>query len=136
VLSLTSAFVNLGLSIWLVQSFGLAGVAIGTLIPTSIECLCFVLPYAVRKIGVSWQAVCTEIFLPSVAPVIPMAVILYGLVKFLQPDSYLSILVVGVIGLVVYAVGYLMTGAADSERQILRRLFQKVVRTAQVYLQS
>jgi O-antigen/teichoic acid export membrane protein len=130
VLSLASALINLGLSLWLVHPFKLAGVAIGTLIPTSIECLCFVLPYAVRRIGVSWRAVLTEVFLPSVVPAIPMAVILFSLVEFLHPDSYLLIGFVGFTGLAVYAIGYLMTGAAASERQILRQLFQSLARTA------
>ena len=133
VISLVSAFINLGLSIWLVHPWGLTGVALGTLIPTSIECLCFVLPYAVQKLEVSWQTVLTEIFLPSIVPVIPMALILYSLIRLWQPDSYLSIILVGVVGLIVYAVGYLMTGAAKSERQILSHMLQNVVQTAQVY---
>lgn len=132
-ISLTFALINLGLSIWLVHPFGLAGVAIGTLIPTTIESFFFVLPYAVRRIGVSWRAVLNEIFLPSILPVIPMAAILYFLVKLFHPETYLLIALLGAIGLVVYAAGYLMMGVAKSERQVLRRIFQNMVQSAQTY---
>jgi hypothetical protein len=85
---------------------------------------------------VSWRAVFTEIFVPSIIPAIPMGGVLYYLANLLQPNSYLSIFFVGGIGLIVYIVGYLMMSAAESERQLLRRLFQTVVRTAQAYRQG
>jgi O-antigen/teichoic acid export membrane protein len=52
-MSLGSGLANLGLSVALVHRYGLTGVALGTLIPTSVECIGFGLPYALRVVGVT-----------------------------------------------------------------------------------
>jgi O-antigen/teichoic acid export membrane protein len=48
VFAVGSGLANLLLSIWLIRPLGVLGVALGTLIPTAIECFFFVIPYALR----------------------------------------------------------------------------------------
>src|SRR5215510_10309381 len=51
-------------------TIGLTGVALGTLIPTTAECLGFVLPYAMRVVGVSISEAFKQIFLPAMIPAV------------------------------------------------------------------
>ena len=78
------------LSIILAHFAGLVGVALGTLIPTTIVCLGFVLPYAMREIGVSLREAMAEMFLPTLLPILPMIITVYGLQKLLQPLSIVA----------------------------------------------
>jgi O-antigen/teichoic acid export membrane protein len=126
-----AALANLALSIVLVQSFGLTGVALGTLLPTVVVCIGFVLPYAMRTIGVSITELLKEICLPALLPVVPMAVVLYILQHAIEPSSLYSIMVVAGIGLLVYVIGYLNWGASEVERQTFRNLAHGTIRFAE-----
>ncbi len=119
-MALGSALANLGLSLILVRSIGLAGVALGTLIPTSIACLCFILPYAMRVNGVSLRVALTEVYFPALLPAVPMSAVLYGLRELFKPDSYISIAAIGGAGLLVYLIVYALIGAGQAERQLGR----------------
>src|SRR5439155_16621994 len=68
IFAIGSALANLLLSIWLVHPLGVTGVALGTLIPTAIECVCFVTPYAMHQNGVSVRALISELLGPSLLP--------------------------------------------------------------------
>lgn len=120
VLSSAAALLNLALSIALVRSFGLVGVALGTLIPTTIICLGFILPFTMQVIGISVREALENIFLPALLPAVPMAVVLYGLQQALKPSSVLAIMVVAGVGVLVYVIGYISIGANTTERQVLR----------------
>ena len=126
-----SGVANLALSIALIYPLGLTGVALGTLIPTSIECIGFVLPYAMRTIDIRITDAFKEIFLPAFLPALPMAIMLYGVQKILMPSSLLSIMVVAGIGLLVYAVGYLSVGACEAERATCRSIALTTIRSAE-----
>ena len=136
VMSFGSAIANVTLSVLLIKPLGLLGVALGTLIPTTIQCLFFVLPYAMRINGVSMRTAIMEMFLPAFVPVIPMAAALYGLRELIQPASYVSIALVGGLSLIVYAAGYLSIGASPSERQAIRGLIVNVLQRARARMQQ
>ncbi len=119
-MTLGSALANLGLSLLLVRPLGLAGVALGTLIPTTIESVCFVLPYVMRVNGISIRTVLTEIYLPALLPVAPTVIVLYGLREIAQPVSLIAIAATGGLGLLVYLIGYVILGAGRVERQLGR----------------
>lgn len=129
-----AALANLALSIALVRSLGLAGVALGTLFPTTIVCLGFILPYAMRVMDVSIAIALKEIFLPSLLPVVPTVIGLYILQHAVQPLSLFSILIVAGLGLLVYVVGYLSIGASEVERQICRSFMLSTIRFAEAHL--
>lgn len=134
VMALGSALGNLGLSLTLVRSLGLAGVALGTLIPTAIECLCFILPYVMRVNGISLRTVLTEVYLPALLPALPMSAVLYSFREIIRPDSLISIVVVGSVGLLVYAIGYMSFGAGQAERQLGRDTMLAAIRFTRAHL--
>jgi len=130
VMATCSGLANLALSIALIYPLGLTGVALGTLIPTSIECIGFVLPYALRVIGVRATEALKEILLPASLPTVPMAITLYVSQKMLEPSSLLSIIVVAGIGVLVYTIGYLSFGACEAERETCRSFALSTIRFA------
>ncbi len=134
VITLISAFVNLGLSLALVHPLGLIGVALGTLIPATIENLFFVLPYALRVNGVSVRAVLTEICRPALLPAIPMAAVLYLLREVGKPASFMAIFAIGGVGLLIYAGSYALIGAGQAERELSRDMFRAAVRFTKTHL--
>ncbi len=133
-ITLCSALVNLGLSLILVHPFGLTGVALGTLIPTTIENLGFVLPYALRVNGVSFRAALTESLLPALLPAVPMAAVLYLLRVVMRPDSFVAIALIGGVALLVYVGGYWLVGAGQAEREFGRDMLHAVARFTRAHL--
>ena len=130
-ISVGTGLANLVLSIALVQSFGLLGVALGTLFPTTVACFGLVLPYSMRVIGVSPTEVVKEVFLPALLPAIPTAIVLYILQHTIEPSSPLSIMVVAGVGLLVYVIGYFYWGASEVERQTCRNFALGTTRFAE-----
>ncbi len=120
VFSIGSALANLGLSILLAHYIGLAGVALGTLIPNAIEGLFFVLPYALRANGLSARTVVAEAFLPAMVPALPMAAAIYALNMLLAPNSLVTIALIAGAGLIVYLAVYWVFSASPAERQVGR----------------
>ena len=131
VIAVGTGLANLALSIALVRGLGLTGVALGTLLPTTIACLGVVLPYAMHVIGVSTTQVIKEVFLPALLPAIPTVILLYFLQHAIEPSSLLSVMVVAGIGLLVYVIGYLNWGASQVERQTFRSFALSTVHRAQ-----
>ena len=115
--AICSGLANLALSITLLHPLGLTGVALGTLIPTTIECIGFVLPYATRAIGISFGEVRQQILLPTLIPALPMAILVYGLGDTMGPLSIASLLVVVGSGALIYLVGYFSFSVTKGERQ-------------------
>lgn len=130
-ISVGTGLANLALSVALVQSLGLTGVALGTLLPTTIACLGLVLPYSMHVIGVSTTQVVKEVFLPAMLPAIPATIVLYALQQAIEPSSLLSIMVVAGIGFLVYVVGYFNWGASEVERQTCRNFALSTTRFAE-----
>ncbi len=131
VITFGTALANLGLSLGLVRPLGLAGVALGTLIPATIESLCFVLPYVMRVNQISFRIVLTEIYLPVLLPAVPMVIVLYGLREIVQPVSLIAIAAIGGLGLLVYVIGYMAIGAGRVERQLWRDTWLGALRFTQ-----
>jgi O-antigen/teichoic acid export membrane protein len=131
-----AAVANLGLSVTLVHVFGLAGVALGTLFPTTVVCLVFVLPYAMRVMEVRLSTALKEIFLPPILAAVPMAIILYILQQAIEASSLLGILLVTAIGFMVYMATYLSLTAGELERQIWRNFAHGSIRFAEAYRKS
>jgi O-antigen/teichoic acid export membrane protein len=115
--ALISGLVNLGLSIVLGMRYGLAGVALGTLIPTIIENFGFVLPYSMHVLGVSISDVMRRILFPTILPAVPAGFILFLSIHALEPKSLIEITVVAATSTLLYAIGYLGFGASKVEQR-------------------
>jgi len=103
------------------------GVALGTLIATTVICLGFVTPYAMRVIGTSARDMYTKVLIPSLLPIIPMALMMIILREILQPASLIMILMVAAVGPLVYFAVYLYLGANEFERGVVRKLTKDIM---------
>lgn len=130
VMSIVSGVSNLILSLILVQKIGLTGVALGTLLPTCIVCLCFVHPYVIRRIRLPLGDVFGQVILPTLIPVFPAVIGIFLLSRVLALTSILSILFVGASGSLIYLAFYLRMEANESERAILRNLWMEITQRA------
>jgi O-antigen/teichoic acid export membrane protein len=120
VMHVCAALANLALSVLLVRSYGLLGVALGTLIPTALVNIGLVLPYAARVIGVRLLDLLTNAFAPALLPALPMVSAVALMNWTLEPSSVLHVGCTAVAGLTIYAIVYLSFSAADTERKLLR----------------
>jgi O-antigen/teichoic acid export membrane protein len=136
IISIVSGLANIILSLILIQRIGLLGVALGTLIPAIFEAVFFVLPYAMREIGVGLKEALSDMILPALLPALPMSAVLYALREVLRPDHLLSILLVAGIGLLVYLAGYLSMRATTMEREFGRELAVNLYQVARTRLKN
>jgi O-antigen/teichoic acid export membrane protein len=121
-MTIASGIANFILSFLLVNRLGLLGVALGSLIPTTVVCLGLVTPYAMRVMGTSAREMSARVLWPTLCPVIPMTIILFALREVLHPTSVILILIVGAAGAAVYLGVYLLMGANEFERAALRHV--------------
>jgi O-antigen/teichoic acid export membrane protein len=120
VFALGSAALNLGLSIALVGSLGVRGVAIGTLVATSVEAA-ITLPFGARVLGVRLSDVARRILLPGIVPLIPAVAVLVVLHAALAPTTIPTIALSSLAGAIVYSATYLSLPETASERALARR---------------
>jgi O-antigen/teichoic acid export membrane protein len=116
-----SALLNLGLSIALVRSVGVVGVALGTLIAAAVE-VAVVVPFGMRRHGIPTATMVRGALLPGLLPAVPAVVVLFTLRAALAPSTLVSVIAVGAAGGLVYAGGYLSFPASALERTALWQL--------------
>jgi hypothetical protein len=85
-----AALANLTMTIVLVRRLGLTGVDLGTLLATAVVCLGFILPHAMRTLGVNITGLLKEICLPTLLRAVLMAVVLSALRHTVAPSYLLS----------------------------------------------
>jgi O-antigen/teichoic acid export membrane protein len=120
VFAAASALLNLAISVALVGSIGVTGVALGTLIAAALEAA-VVVPFAMRHYEVPMRTMLAEALAPGLLPAAPAILALFGLRAALDPSSLVAVIGVGAIGGLVYAAGYLSFSASADERLALRR---------------
>jgi O-antigen/teichoic acid export membrane protein len=133
-MSIISGISKLVLSLILVKRIGLMGAALGALIPTTIVCIGFVLPYTMWVIRVHVRDVLKQILIPALIPVIPLSITMYGLKEMVQPASFLSILLLGASGFMIYVLVYLCMETNKFERDIFRSILMNIVNQAKLRL--
>jgi O-antigen/teichoic acid export membrane protein len=128
-MAIGSGVANLTLSILLVQRVGPFGVALGTLVPASVEALVFVLPFSARVLNITVRQVAREVILPGLAPLLPMYSVLAILVGFglVEPSGLVAIACLATVALFVYAATYLSLGPGAAERHVLWSLVRSPV---------
>jgi O-antigen/teichoic acid export membrane protein len=125
IIALSNGITNLVLSLILVRQLGLTGVAIGTLIPTTIFSLGFVLPYAIRTIGVTYRDIYRHVILPVFVPVIPASIVTYLLRELFEPVTILPTLLIAATGSLLYIAGYLSARTSEFERGLFFEIIKK-----------
>ena len=120
-IALGSGLLNLALSIILAQRVGLVGVAVGTLVPTTVEVACLVLPYQLRTIGTPVRDYILAAVLPALLPALPLCLWLNAALIWFQPTSWFGLFWVGGVGAGIYSLVYLSLPATALERRSLLR---------------
>jgi O-antigen/teichoic acid export membrane protein len=95
------AMANLALSVLLVTSFGIVGVALGTMVPAVATSLLVQTPYACRVLGIPLRVFAREVIMPHVLTAVPVGAGLYLATVALEPDTLAMIL--GLFGATVLA---------------------------------
>jgi O-antigen/teichoic acid export membrane protein len=114
--SIAGAVANLLLSIPLVKSWGIAGVAFGTAIPVTVTCAGLIFPRACRVVGLSVLRGYRLIVWPAVWPA---AVVVAALMvtKAFVPVRLMFVLAHLMVGGLLYAALFLRFGLSHGERQ-------------------
>jgi O-antigen/teichoic acid export membrane protein len=126
--ALLTGIANIVLSVVLVQQIGLLGAAVGTLIPTALESLFFVLPYATRRLGIRLVDVVRNCLIPAGLPLIPCLAVAIGLRLAIEPSSVWSVAAIGAAATLTYFVAYLFLGAGPLERDLVRVVLGRINR--------
>jgi O-antigen/teichoic acid export membrane protein len=121
-ISLGSGVANLALSLALVRPFGIVGVAVGTLIPTTIEAVVLLTPFTLRTLGIGPLRFLGESLAPALLPLIPMLAVVAGASIVVPPTSAIAIVALVALAHAVYALVYLATGPAAPERRLALEL--------------
>jgi O-antigen/teichoic acid export membrane protein len=133
IMTIASGIANLVLSIILVNYLGLLGVALGTLIPTTIICIGLVAPYAMRVIGVNAQDMITKVVLPALLPAVPMVIVMVALREIVEPTSFVLLFLVAGLGVLPYPIGYLLMSASEFERNLIRNNLVIIIDRAKLH---
>jgi O-antigen/teichoic acid export membrane protein len=125
-MTVASGVANLTISILLVGRLNLMGVALGTLIPTTIVCLGFVTPYAMRVIGVSLVELYTRVLQPTILPAIPMVIVIFLLMNVLPTGSLLFLALIAGAGSLTFVAAYLVLKENDYERKLFLSIVENI----------
>ena len=126
IMTLASGVANLSLSILLVGRLNLMGVALGTLIPTTIVCIGFITPYAMRVIGVGMKEMYAKVLQPALLPSIPMGISMILLREVISTPSISFLFLLAPLGLLIYLAGYLLLEENDYERKLLFKILEHI----------
>lgn len=123
IVSIAVTAANLALSFLLARIVGLWGVAVSTLV-TDLVMLVWVLPWNVAPAAGTTSGVLMRSILRPFAPALAAgAVVLVGLARWWEPDTLLSLALLGAVWVVVAAAAIWRFGIADEERAQFGREF-------------
>ncbi len=111
-----SAVINLIASCILIQSYGILGVAIGSLIPVFIFVPIYLLEVC-KNIGFTWQFYIKHSVLPSVLPSIAMCVVAYLLDNSLNIDGYSELLFCAFIASLTFLLFFYLFSISANEKR-------------------
>jgi O-antigen/teichoic acid export membrane protein len=140
VVALLEALVNLALSLVLVRSYGITGVAIGTALPVIVANLCVLLPAACRQAGIGVGTFARIVAGPAIVGAVPAIGVAVALRLSWPPESLVVTIgegaVTGLVYLTVVALGGLDSDVrhryVDHVRHLVPLSSARVVRAAGV----
>lgn len=124
--------INVLLSVILVRTMGLKGIALSGLLTTAGVSLGFIMPYAMKTMKVSFGQILNQVLFPPLLPVIPTVATIYVLQRAISPRTLIGLGIVAAAGLFVYGITYLFLGASDIERQTCRNFALNTLRLRKV----
>jgi O-antigen/teichoic acid export membrane protein len=114
--SISEIVLNVGLTIALIGSFGLTGVAVGTAIPFILLNVLVMIPTACRTVAVPLATFARTAIFPAVAGLVPAAVVGWTLRTTMPPESVPMLFGEAVIVGLVYFGGFWTVGLSRSDR--------------------
>ena len=121
--NVATGLVNLALSVVLVRTMGLAGVALGSLVPVGLAAVFIIFPAGSRRVGLPLREAVYKAVWPAVWPVVVMT-------AYLAVTRRLVTSLVGVgaemgVALALYGTCFILFGIAPEERRLyLARAFE------------
>lgn len=113
-----TAVLNIILSLALVRSYGIGGVAMGTLLPMLLL-VPIVLKSTCRSLDVSVAEYINKSIVPCLPPALVLIVVVGALRYYLQLSSYPELLLAVLLGATSYSCVFLVTGLKSNERNWL-----------------
>ena len=117
--SMAEAALNLGISLVLVRTMGLVGPAIGTLVGIVVVNMPLSFIYAGRVAGVTPAEVWRGALRPHL-PAIGITILIVAIAHRMVPANLIAVGAAGAVTLVIYAASYLVLGANEHERAVVR----------------
>ena len=135
--NVVTAVVNVALSVALARSIGLAGVAIGTLVPVSAAAIFVLFPAACRRVELPLTRAIGDAVWPAVWPAAAMAAYI-AVTRPMIPVSLIPVIANMGVAALVYAATFIGLGISATERRLyLSKIFEATSRTrARVLLPS
>ncbi len=128
VTNVVTAIVNLGLSVVLARAIGIAGVAIGTLVPVSVAALFVLFPAGCRRVELPLTRAFADAVWPAVWPAAATAVYIVA-TRPLVPLALLPVLANMGVAALVYVATFLAFGVSAAERRFyLSKLLEGTAR--------
>ena len=112
----TAAVLNLVLSIALVKRFGLAGVALGTLVPLGLVSIFVLFPAACRRVQLPLRSAIGQAILPTLWPMIPMMIFL-AVTRSLVTSGLVYVALQSILAGCLYALLFLRFAIGTEERE-------------------
>lgn len=119
VMGACAAAAKITLSVLLVRSYGLLGVAVGTLLPTAILTLGWKLPYFMRTLQIPLRDMLTEGLLPVLWPFLLTVAFLQTLLWTVAPSGLIAVGCIAGAGLSVFVLVYFFLFSGDAERNLV-----------------
>jgi O-antigen/teichoic acid export membrane protein len=121
------AVVNVALSVWWIQWYGLIGQAMGTLVPVAVASAFIMWPAACRQAHVPLGQAFRRAVWPTLWP-LPAAAVPILLMKPLMPPTIVSVLICGVVGTACYAIVAFAFAMDAQERSMYVGKLRQIVR--------
>lgn len=122
---LGTGLANVLLSLVLVRTHGIVGVAVGTALPTALFAA-WVLPAACRRAGVGLGEYARSVVAPQLAGAAVVALATWGAVRATRPDSWIEVLALGMMVVLLYAALWLSIVWRGDPHLDTRRLFSRL----------
>lgn len=114
-----AALVNLPLSVFLISRLGLAGVAIGTLVPVATVILLGIVPTACRRVGLPLGELVRQAVWPTAWPGIVAGLVVVG-TRSVLPASLLAVAAQLALGCLIYFPLFLVAVGTEGRAEYLR----------------
>jgi O-antigen/teichoic acid export membrane protein len=118
--------INLTISLILVQYIGMLGVVIGTAFPFIVLMFLWI-PYGFRLVGLNIREYAKEVIFPTTSFAFIVGVVLYDILFFYTPTSLITVGVICLFGVGLYALLFYTFSMPSNEKEEMWRYIRKIL---------